>query len=96
MVMSALWEMEGILMNGRAEMPTGHNNPKQQMYALARAHHETVNRCFKCFGCLSNIYMHPLHQHGTMEPLSHVIVNITQVAIMDNEPLNRKISMIFP
>ena len=30
-----------------AETPTGHNNAEQKMYVLARAHHETVNSCFK-------------------------------------------------
>ena len=30
-----------------AEMPTGHNNAEQKMYALARARHETVNSRFK-------------------------------------------------
>ena len=34
-----------------AETPTGHNNAEQKMYALARAHHETVNS---------------QHRHGTM------------------------------
>ena len=29
------------------ETPTGHNNTEQKMYALVRAHHETVNSCFK-------------------------------------------------
>ena len=68
-------------------MPAGHNNPKQQVYTLARAHHETVDRHFKCFGCLSNTYRHPLHQHGTMVPLFHAVANITLLTIMDNEPL---------
>ena len=54
------------------------------MYALSRARHETVNRWFKQFGCLSNTYRHPLHRHGAM---FHAIANITQHAIMDNEPL---------
>ena len=62
-------------------MPTGYNNWAQKMYALARACHETVNRHFKHFGCT---YRHPLHWHGTMY---HALANITQLAIMDNEPL---------
>ena len=57
---------------------------QQSLYALARACHEMVNRHFKCFGCLSNTYRHPLHWHGTM---FHAIANITQLTIMDNEPL---------
>ena len=67
-----------------AKTPTGYNNAEQKMYVLARACHETVNSCFKCFGCLSNTYMHPLHWHGTM---FHAIVNITQLSIMDEQPL---------
>ena len=54
------------------------------MYAMARAHHEMVNRRFKKFGCLSNTYRHPFHRHGAM---FHATGNITQLAIMDNEPL---------
>ena len=67
-----------------AETPTGYNNHEQKMDTLARACHETVNRQFKQFGCLSNTYRHPLHWHGAM---FHAIANITQLAIMDNEPL---------
>ena len=67
-----------------AETPTGHNNAEQKMYALARARHETVNSRFKCFGCLSNIYRHPLYRHGTM---FHAIANITQLTIMVEQPL---------
>ena len=67
-----------------AKTPTGHNNTEQKMYALARARHEMVNSRFKCFGCLSNIYRHPLHRHGTM---FHAIANITQLSIMDEQPL---------
>ena len=51
---------------------------------MARARHETVNRRFKQFGCLSNTYRHKLQKHGAM---FHAIANITQLAIMDNEPL---------
>ena len=67
-------------------MPTGHNNPEQIIYVLARSCHEkTMNRDFKVFGGLSNnIYRHPLHWHGTM---FHAIANVTQLAIMDNESL---------
>ena len=36
-----------------AEMYTGHNNPKQKMYELARSDHKTVNRCFNALAaCL--------------------------------------------
>ena len=67
-----------------AETPTGYNNHEQKMYAMARARHETVNRQFKQFGCLSNTYRHKLQKHGAM---FHAIANITQLAIMDNESL---------
>ena len=67
-----------------AKTPIGYNNAEQKMYALARACHETVNSHFKCFGSLSNTYRHPLHQHGTM---FHAIANITQLSIMDEQPL---------
>ena len=58
-----------------AETTTGYNNHEQKMYALPRPHHETVNRCFKQCGCLSNTYRHPLHRHGEM---IHAIANTTQ------------------
>ena len=77
---------DGGYYNGQqwAETPTGYNNHEQKMYAMARARHETVDRQFKQFGCLSNTYRHKLQKHGAM---FHAIANITQLAIMDNEPL---------
>ena len=77
---------DGGYYDGRqwAETPTGYNNHEQKMYAMARARHETVNRQVKQFGCLSNTYRHKLQKHGAM---FHAIANITQLAIMDNEPL---------
>ena len=63
--------------------PTGHNNPEERTYAWAWAHHKTVNRCSKCFGCLSMTYRHRLHCHGIM---FHAIANIIKLAIATMSP----------
>ena len=60
-----------------ASTPTGHHNKEQRTYGLAWPCHQTVNRCFKCFGCMSMTYRHPLYWHGI----------IVQLAIINNEPL---------
>ena len=43
--------------------PTGLHEYSDYMMSLARARHETVNRRFKVFGCLSDRYRHTRREH---------------------------------
>ena len=54
------------------------------MKADARAWHETVNRWLKQFGILSQRFRHQLEKHGIV---FMAIANITQLAIMIDQPL---------
>ena len=58
--------------------PTGYSSDRQRMEALARARHETVNRRFKVFRALKDIYRHDLSHHGS---IFRAIANVTQVCI---------------
>jgi hypothetical protein len=71
--------------NQWASTPNGLNDYEQRTKALARARHETVNRRFKIFGCLSQRYRHHnLALHGT---IFHAIANIVQLTIRFGHPL---------
>jgi hypothetical protein len=67
-----------------ASTPNGLNDYEQRTKALAHAHHETVNRCFKVFGCLSQRYRHSLAFHGT---IFRAVAGIVQLTIQFGHPL---------
>lgn len=46
--------------------PTGRNTDLDYMMAVVRAHHETINRCFKTWAILSNMYHHDKNKHGVI------------------------------
>jgi hypothetical protein len=58
------------------DTPTGENNEEQKMKADARARHKTINRRFKQWGILQQIYRGSLHRHGH---IFQAIANITQL-----------------
>ena len=52
--------------------------------SLARAQHETVNRRFKIFGCLSHRHADLLAIHDT--PIFRAVANIVQLTIRFGHP----------
>ena len=50
----------------------------------ARKHHETVNSCFKNWGCMAQVFRHGQDRHG--EHFGAVAV-CTQIALEQGEPL---------
>jgi DDE superfamily endonuclease len=70
--------------NQYSSTPNGLNDYEQRTKALARARHETVNRRFKIFGCLSQRYRHDLGLHGM---IFHAVANIVQLTILCGHPL---------
>lgn len=46
------------------ETPTGMNNEDQRTKAVARGRHETINRRFKIFTCLKQVWRHSVDKHG--------------------------------
>ena len=54
------------------------------MESLVRRRQETINKRFKQFGVLKQIYRHDLRDHGDI--LRSVVI-ITQLAIRNGEPL---------
>jgi hypothetical protein len=60
--------------------PTGAHEYSDKQMALARARHETVNKCFKVFNCLKGgMFRHDRQCHYDM---AHAIINIVQLGIM--------------
>ena len=68
----------------RAQTPTGESNPFEWTAGTIRARHETVNRKFKQWKCLSSTFRHAPHKHGLV---MGAIVNITQLVIEEESPL---------
>ena len=68
----------------RAEKPNGLNNADQYMKKVVRARHETVNRRFKQFRILEQVFRHRLTRHGIV---FWAVANLTQLAIDDGLPL---------
>ena len=62
--------------DGFFETPTGQTNADQAMKAAARARHEAVNRRFKQFNCMKNVWRHSRPRHGTA---FRAVVNITHL-----------------
>ena len=61
----------------------GLHDYEQRTKSLARARHETANRRFKIFGCLSQRYRHDLAIHGT---IFRAVANIVQLSIRFGNP----------
>lgn len=55
---------------------------EHRMKALARARHETVNKRFKQFNCLNNVYCHNLKKH---QWIFEAVVVITQLNLTHGE-----------
>ena len=64
-------------------MLTGQNNIEQQMQAVVRARHETINARLKCWGALANTFRHDLRLHR-MVFMS--IANVVQVVMEEESP----------
>ena len=66
--------------------PKSFVNPDEnrQMQQRARARHETVNKRFKQWGCLTQTYRHDLLKHADV---FRAIAVITQLSIEQGEPL---------
>lgn len=67
-----------------SDTPNGLNTFEQAQKALARARHETANGRFKMWSVLRQRYRHKRESHSAV---FHAIVNITQLAIQNGEPL---------
>jgi hypothetical protein len=70
--------------NQWSSTPNGLNDYEQRTKSLARARHETVNRRFKVFGCLSHRYRHHLEFHGI---IFRAVANTVQLTIRFGHPL---------
>ena len=70
--------------NQWSSTPNGLHDYEQRTKSLARARHETANRRFKIFGCLSQQYRHDLAIHGT---IFRAVANIVQLSILFGNPL---------
>jgi hypothetical protein len=70
--------------NQWSSTPNGLNDYEQRTKSLARARHETVNRRFKVFGCLSQRYRHNLDLHGI---IFRAVACIVQLTIRFGHPL---------
>ena len=66
--------------NHHAITPTGYHDFEDRQRATVRARHETVNKRFKTFGALKNIWRHELHKHG---PVFQAIASIVQLEIQN-------------
>ena len=61
------------------------NSPDtQQMKLIVRRQQETVNKRFKMWGSLKQVYRHKIEEHGE---LFRAICVITQLTIINGEPL---------
>ena len=67
-----------------AETPDGTNSSAQQMFALLRARHETVNGRFKCWRVLKQQYRHSLELHGSV---FRAVAGVVQIGIQSGEEL---------
>ena len=54
------------------------------MQSIVRRRHETINKRFKQFGVLKQVYRHDLRDHGDV---FRSVAVITQLAIDNGEPL---------
>ena len=62
--------------------PPGHNNEIERMRTVARARHEMINRHFKQWSILHDVYCGKLNRHGT---IFHAVANITQLVLQMQE-----------
>jgi len=58
--------------------PTGYNNYQEQLFAMIRARHETINSRIKSWGALGRTFRHSLDLHGQV---FRSIANIVQVTM---------------
>ena len=64
--------------------PTGLNEAVDRMMALVRARHETVNRRFKTWGILYQVFRHDKNKHGL---IFGAIAQLEQLQIENGRPL---------
>ena len=64
--------------------PTGLHNFDDRQKAVMRARHESLNKCYKDWGALSQVYRHDRVSHSKV---FRAVANIVQVTIMNGEPL---------
>lgn len=67
-----------------SDTPTGLHEFSDRQKSVVRARHETINRRFKQWGILKEVYRHPLETHGAV---FRAVANITQLMIREGEPL---------
>jgi hypothetical protein len=60
------------------------NDIGKRQKALARTRHETINKRFKQWNCLSRTFRHRLSMHGTV---FRAVAVMTQISIENGEPL---------
>jgi hypothetical protein len=70
--------------NQWSETPNGLHDFDQRQKAAVRARHETANKRFKQWNILNERYRHRLSDHSAV---FHAIANITQMSILNGEPL---------
>jgi len=68
----------------RADTPTGLHNDDDKMKSKVRARHETVNKRFKEWHCLSDCHRHSLEKHGVV---MRAVANIVQIEMEEERPL---------
>ena len=66
--------------NGWSMTPNGLNDFEQYQYALARARHKTINRVFKTYLCLRNMWRHEREKHSLV---FHAIAVIVQLGLRE-------------
>jgi hypothetical protein len=85
MMASTIWQTV-VTSDGNqwSETPNGLHDFDQRQKVAVRARHETANKCFKQWNILNERYRHRLSDHSAV---FHAIANITQMSILNGEPL---------